>query len=180
MLAAALIAILAAVYLIAGGYYPILTVNGTMVSEHKFQKNYAAALRYAKNAQKTYEHDASLSILDIESQILNSLVEAALIEQALRKEVGGDMEMLVDNKLQKFRAEENQNFAKAVETLYGLSVEEFEAEVMRPQAEKDVWEGRLFLQGEKMDIWFVQAKAAASVNIFSNKFEWNGKEIVKK
>ena len=99
-----------------------------------------------------------------------------MISKGAKIETGDDFDYLVSSKLEKFSGDEE--LGRAAETLYGLTAKEFESDLLRPQAEREILAGRLYLRGEKLEDWLRDAKAAASVIIFSPQFKWDGERVI--
>jgi len=160
--------------------YPVAMVNGSPISANRFWKNYDGALRYAdfieKNSTSSVAKPVIPSNTEIQAQVLSQMVEAELIHQAAGKEVGSDLDYLVDNKLDRHKS--NQSLAQAARALYGMDLNDFRDEVMIPEAKKEILLGRLYLRGENFEEWFAEIKKSANVSIFSGKFSWDGERVV--
>jgi hypothetical protein len=167
-----------------GQIYPVLTVNGQAVAVGEFSRNYRAAKTFYENAKKTYAAKntpiTDLSEKDIKIQVLSSLVEARLIDQEARKEVGGDLDGLIDEKISKYK--NSADLAEISRTVYGWSINDYTREVLVPQAEHDILQGRLFLNGSEksFDEWLKNVKKEAKVEVFSKDFRWDGENVVAK
>ena len=181
------IIIIAVVLLLAGGalfimfrHYPIASVNGSYINASEFDKNYAAANYYYGNYKKVNGESAAtvLSQSDIETQVLSQMIDAKLIDQAVRKEVGGDLDALLLNKMAEY--DKDQNLAKATETVYGMSYSDFKTQALIPQAEKDILSGRLFIKNQNIDDFMKGLEKSAQVSIFSNNLAWDGQKVVVK
>lgn len=170
---------LLALLLVSAGYYPIGFIDGHVISAKKFMKNYTAASLYYENAYKTYQplltQNPHLTQTDLQVSVLDQLVENTLIEDELRKELGGDFTALLQNKMNTLN--EDPALPKVVSTLYGMNIDDFRTEILTPQAERELLIGRLFLQGKNIDTWLMNAKKASSIRIFSGQLYWNGMEV---
>ncbi len=175
---------LACIVLVRLNYYPVALVGGRVISARQFMENYAAAQAYYQNALRTYAAASStvsfseLKDKDIEADVLNQLVEAVLVGDGAKQEAGGDLDLLVAGKIEKY--DTDPKFQRAAEALYGLPFSDFKSDVLVPQAERDVLTGRLFLKGKKLDDWLRSAKRSARVIIFSPAFRWDGEKVVGK
>ena len=181
---AIIFAALACVTLVRLNYYPVAIIGNHVIGARQFMKDYAAVEAYYENALRTYAAATSTAPLqkptgkDIEAHVLNQLVEMVLVGDGAKKEAGGDLDSLVKGKLSPYDAD--SAFQHSAEVLYGLPFSDFKAEVLVPQAERDILKGRLFLKGEKFDDWLVSAKRSARVIIFSPAFYWDGEKVVGK
>ena len=82
----------------------------------------------------------------------------------------------VDNKVQEVL--KGKDVGKEIETLYGLSLDEFKERVLRPQAEREILVGRFFLENKSFDDWLKESKA--KIIILMPGLEWNGEKVVIK
>ncbi len=180
ILATGILAGLLLIFLVSFNFYPILVVDGSPISARRFWKNYRAASFYEDNLIKTYGQNSDavkpVSGKDLETLVLNQLVEAELVSKGAKREAGGDLEYLVSGKVQKY--DESRDLKGAAVSLYGMSYPDFREEVLVPQAERDILAGRLYLRGESIDDWLAREKQAAQVAVFSKNFRWDGGKIV--
>lgn len=174
-------AALVILFFVAEGLYPILAVEGQFVSAKRFWKNSRAASAYYATAVKAYEQLAplykqpvainkDLTAREIQLSVLEQLIENVLVRTEAEREVGNDLPALVEGKLERYR--NDSDLKDAVMNLYGLGFEEFESEILAPQAEREILAGRLFLKGQKLEDWLPGAKKRARVVVFSSRFRW--------
>lgn len=179
ILSALVLAAILVVALVSLNRYPIVTVNGSPISASRFWRNYQGAAKYYENAKKSRlagEFPTSTpSSVDMQAEVMTQLIEAELIAQGAEEEVGDDLDFLVQNKISRY--ENNKSLAQAADLLYGMTYEEFQAEVMIPQAKKEILVGRFYMSGEDFEKWFSEFKKSASVNIFSKDFQWDGERV---
>jgi hypothetical protein len=166
-------------FLIQADYYPIVLVNNHPISAREFTRNYQLASMYYRNISKTYNLQNSANEMfqpmEMRASILEQLIEAGLIHEGAEKEADGDIDSLIADKIGKY--EQDGEFQKATETLYGSRFEDFKKAVLIPQAERDILAGRLFLRGVGLDKWLEEAKKSSRVIIFSGQFRWNGQGV---
>ena len=169
-------------FLISGGFYPILSVNGSFVSARTFWKNYQASSVYYKKVMDAYSstvQDKSkiepVNTNDIKKLALTQIVENILISAEVQKELGGDLDAIVAGRISKIDGD--TDLQKAAEGVYGLNFAEFKDEILVPLAKEEILTGRLFLQGKKLGDWLDEAKKSSQVKIYSNQFFWDGKEV---
>ncbi|MDP2598837.1 MAG: hypothetical protein Q8P49_03345 [Candidatus Liptonbacteria bacterium] len=167
-------------FLISQGYYPIAVIQNSFLSERAVSEEYRAAATYYKNMVKTYgsllNDSGTLADVDIKISVMDQIIEDMIIRDEARKELGGDLATLIDNKVSQYAGDET--LAKAATALYGLNDKAFMANILVPQATREILMGRLFLKGEKIEDWLVSAKKSARVIIFSPQFKWDGKQVI--
>lgn len=179
VVAASAILVLLAVYLVASDRYPIAMVNGQAIGAKRFRSQYRAAQTYLGNARKAVAGTSTSSNIpdsELQAVVLDQLIESTLAQQGAEKEVGGDLDYLVENKMANY--DSDQKLAAAASGLYGISYADFRKDFLVPQAEADILLGRLYLRGEKLEDWLKNARASARVSIFSSKFRWDGSKVM--
>ncbi len=179
--------ILAAILLLAAGIgltiysdrYPVAIVNGRAISARSFRSHHRAAQAYLENLRKhapTGTPQADLGPEALEAMVLDQLIENELVRQGAEKEAGDELEYLVGNKLAQH--DSDPELVSAASALYGQNYPQFREDFLKPQAERDVLAGRLYLDGEKLQDWLAAARASARVNVFSNGFRWQEGKVV--
>ncbi|GEM_PF-610836 len=172
-----------AIFLVSQGYYPIALIQNSFVTARTFNEEYHAALLFYQNASKTYgsllSGSSTLTNTEIQASVMDKLVEGEIIRDGAEKEVGKDLlDELVEGKINKYA--DDADLTKAAAVLYGLDGKAFIADVLAPEATREVLDSRLVLKGEKMGDWLLQAKKSARVIIFSPQFSWDGVEVKSK
>ncbi len=164
-------------YFVRSGLYPVAIVNSTFIWSKSYREHYNAALIYYQNLFANYskEEMEKVNIPDFLQELrratLDKLIENVLIYGELENKVGKDLSSLVERKLPAFE--------DPASSVYGLSPAQFKEMVLVPQAQREILEGRLFLNKQTMDDWLLQARSSAKVFILSSSFTWNGSEVVK-
>lgn len=178
------LAVVGGAYLILSQSYPVALVNGKPIAAKDFNADYRAALVYYKNALELYNKDSAIleaeeAKVEIKRATLSNLIEDVLIGEELGKELdSAELQRIVDKKIEAATA--GQEIQKAAETLYGLSLEKFRERVLTPQAKKEIFQDRLFLQNRDFNQELSEIKSKAEIRLFVPGFEWNGKEVIIK
>lgn len=171
---------LGAGYLVLRGSYPVIFVNGTPISRRVFEEKHFAALTYYQSALATYAGSPSefgiAERRELRRAVLEGLVEEALIHEELLGREPAKLALTVENKIAK--ALENPDFSNAARTLYGLDLERAKRYLLVPQAEREILEGRLFLENQELDAWLAAAKRAARVTLLVPGYSWNNGGVV--
>ncbi len=164
------------------GYYPIAFISGHLITARRFALEYGAVNSYYRRVLETYGVKAlggsELTPSELEASAMQKIIEDILIQDGARREVGSDLDYLVQNKLNQFGSD--QELAKAASDLYGFNKNDFWNLILIPQAQRDILAGRLFLKGQKIEDWLVEAEKSAKVSIFSNTLHWNGNKVEAK
>jgi len=167
--------------LISQGFYPIATVGSKIITAHTFWQKYQTDSAYYQNFAKSLESNLSDEKVipptadDFKRSALTQLIENIIINEGAKKELGGDLDILVENKLKKIPADEK--FKNSVQAAYGANFSDFINDFMIPLAKQEILSGRLFLKGEDFDEWLIKAKSETKVKIFSSDFLWDGESI---
>ena len=172
--------------LIVSGFYPIAFVGGKPITWHSFKSNSQAAYYYYKTASRIYgESSDDLTkpgnLQEINRAVLDKLIENEIISKGLKSIPGA--KQIVKNKLDQ-ALKQSANLKEAVNTLYGIGLDDFVKLILIPQARKEVLEGRLFLENSSnsngFDEWLKKAKKDVKVLILLNDFKWDGEKVVLK
>lgn len=159
------------------GYFPVAIVNGEFITERQYNKNIIAALNYYNAADKTYKLniDTGADRLTLKKLALDQIIESKIVHQELARRLGDDLGDVIQNKLSDLQ--DKPDFIKAATTLYGINFGDFTDLFLRPIAEREILDGKLFMEKTTYDDWLVQAKNQASITILINNFSWDGKEV---
>jgi hypothetical protein len=169
-------------YLIHFGFYPIAIVNGSFVSEGRFSETENFIKNYYEKARVTY----SLSAIkpgnpEYEAEVaratLDKLIDQKLMRARLKTLIGKELGTIIDQKLANAKAT-GADFAKAVETIYGLSLDRFTEAVLVPQAEEEILRGRMLATDEDFDAWLIEVRKNGRVIILHPNLTWNGEKVV--
>ncbi len=167
-------------YFIHLGHYPIATVNGKWIAAKDFNNEYSVAFQYyAKTLAKQKQID--LRSADFQKELrraaLNDLIDKSLINAELKQRTGSDFDSILDNKIGEQKMD-SKALADAARLLYGMNVDDFKVLVLIPQAEKELLDGRLFLEQRKLDEWLADAEKMAHVIILTPEFGWATNKVV--
>lgn len=172
--------VLLAGYAVLRGSYPVMIVDGATVSDRVFQKKYGGALAYYESALQTYtgalQEFGANERRELKRAALEGLAEEALIHEELLRREPVELASIVENKTAE--ALKNPDFATAARALYGLSPEDAKRYLLVPQAEREILEGRLFLEKRELEEWLHASKRDASVTVLLPGFSWNNGGIV--
>ena len=163
--------------------YPVAFVNWRPITLKSFKKDSSVAVHYYRKMLETYDRNQTPVLnspeiqWEIERAVLEQLIKNSLIRQELKRQIkSGELAKIIDNKIQE--ALKGKDVGKEIETLYGLSLDEFKEIVLRPQIEKEILTGRFFLENKSFDDWLKESKA--KIIILMPGFEWNGEKVVIK
>ncbi len=166
---------LGAYYLIHFGYYPVAIVNHAVVTANNFENEYAVAYHYYSQALADSQ-DTDVRSLDFKKElrraVMENMVVQALISQDLVERVGKDLPGIVENKILSAQKSDTKTIAETAKVLYGLNLADFKSLVLVPQAQKEILQGRLFLEKKDYEKWLQEAKKNAKVFIVTPEFYW--------
>lgn len=172
--------------LVASRSYPVAFVGWRQISLKDFNNDYSASLYYYGNVLKTYGKSQSLDSSarqELSRLTMAQLIENKLVNLELEKRIGkSDLERMVDAKIREALA--GKDVSNEVKTMLGLSLAEFEEIILKPQAEREILEGRLLLENNPpsggIDGWLKDAENKARVTILLPGFQWKDGEVAAK
>lgn len=176
-----LILILIIIIFIKLNYYPVLVVNNDLILNKKIILNTKAALTFYNNYKKIEEYQnfqseiKNINYEDAELIVINELIDRVLIHQELKKRLGKDLSILINDKINLYLNSQLENIGFFV---YNLNKNNFINEILVPQAEKDILIGRLFLENKNIDDWLKDVKKNSKIVIFDFNFKWDGEKLI--
>lgn len=176
LLAAA--AIIGVVYLIATKSYAAAFVDFSAISARSFEADFEAALVYYEKALKTY-NKGDAAVIDseevrkeIQRAVLDKLIDNAVVHRELLARMGKkELGSVIENKIKEIE-EKSSEIEEGIKDLYGFSLEDFKTKVLKPMAEEEILEGRLFLENKNFEEWLKDERAGVRVIILMPGFKW--------
>ncbi|MDO8466529.1 MAG: SurA N-terminal domain-containing protein [bacterium] len=166
---------LGAYYMVHFGYYPVAIVNSSLVTANRFETEYAVAYHYylrALGSNKDSDPRSRGFKRELRRAVLEDLVDQSLIKNDLVFRVGKDLPEIVENKIMTAQKIDLKTIEETAKMLYGLSLADFKSLVLVPQAQKEILQGRLFLEKKDYEKWLQEAKKNAKVFIVTPEFYW--------
>lgn len=162
---------------LAVGAYPLAIVNGRIIWASSFRTYIASALSYQEAVRDTYT-PSSTRLLAASAQsaqalgavALDELIDQALISEGLEEKVGDNADRLRDLKIIDLR--DDPNLPGAARALFQLDPGSFTTAILRPQAEREVLSGRLYLENTALDTWLATERKEARVYLLSGTYTW--------
>ncbi|HUZ92634.1 MAG TPA: hypothetical protein VNG29_01405 [Candidatus Paceibacterota bacterium] len=169
-----------AIIVIAEGEYPVAIVGTSVISAKTFNDEYRAASFYYINALKVYgtalTSTAPLTDAEIQASVMNQIIENQIIRDEAQKEMGSGLGAMIQGKVGAYA--NDVDLAKAGSAVYGLAPQALMADVLVPEATREILQGQLLLEGETIDSWLADAKKSERVIIFSSQLKWDGSQVV--
>jgi hypothetical protein len=174
----------AALGVLAFGAYPIATVNGEVIWTSSFRSYLSSAVSYQQASRDTYGATSTSTPLlaaleqgetSLGAAALDDLVEQKLVEQGLENLVGDNTPRLVSDKLSSYR--DRPELAGASRALFQLDPEAFTGAILAPQAEREVLNGRLYIDSDNVDEWLTHRRREAKVRIWFSPYTWSGEAV---
>ena len=167
--------------LINNQYFPIVSVNGAWIMASELERDYRATMRLRSSDNNHPVSDVStstwtMSQSEIKATILTSLVEKRIISRAVKRELGKEANSIINFRVQEMITD--PDMLRIGEYSYGLSTREMVSAIIEPEAKKQILEGRLYLQSVNFIDWLIREKERATVRVFSDKFIWDGENVI--
>jgi hypothetical protein len=175
LLALAGAAVLAAVK----GYYPVAIVEGRWITAAEWIRFQEGILRsIASQTEVAGEpaldfasREGRAVIEEVRKKSLILLIEDAIVEQK-GAALWNDLARRAKGKAQESLAG-RAAIARAVETAYGYTMEEFTRFIVAPQSRRDAITEHLKETGREFESWLESAKSEAHVRLLFVPFEWD-------
>ncbi|MDE2001493.1 MAG: SurA N-terminal domain-containing protein [Patescibacteria group bacterium] len=167
------------------GWYPVAVVNWHVISQYTLEQNLSTAYVYYHNALALSGGDpATLDTPAAAANLRRAVLDDAISEELIRDELAremsaGDLQTVAEKKVDQVLQDQSQ-VSEGVEKLYGLTLDQFKARVLLPQAYQEVLSGRMLLQGQDFNTWLAQARKSAGVIILTPGFSWDGSGVTAK
>lgn len=170
-----------AIYFISRGYYPIALVNYKFITFKDFSVDSAVASYYYEKNSEIYKKTAIADNnfkKDIQRAALDQLIESRLTHQELLKFLSeNDINGMVNKRIEELI--NRSDIKKGTESLYGLQAQDFKNLVLRPIAEQEILEARLFLStNQSFKSWLNDVKLKANVMILIPGFDWEDNKVI--
>lgn len=162
-------------------YYPVLMIDNNLILNKKIILNTKAVLTFYNNYKKFEESQnfkneiKNINYEDAELIVINELIDRVFIRQELKKRLGKDLSILVNDKINLYLNSQLEDIGRFI---YNLNKDDFINEILIPQAERDILAGRLFLENKNIDDWLKEARKNSKVVIFDFNFKWDGEKVV--
>jgi hypothetical protein len=177
---------LAALILFLSESYPAVLVNWRPVSLDSFNKESAAAIHYYQKVSEVYGESSSIQANSPEFQkeihraVLEKIIENKIVEDALEGRLEkGELKDIIAKKISDTLASGGNEMKEKVMTIYGISMADFQKEILEPQARLEVLQGRLILENNSADFesWLNSFKAGEKVAILVPGFLWKDGKV---
>lgn len=164
----------------SAGYYPLALVNNQFIWARDFRAVADPAFNFyintlnASKKEGMSEEDARNLIIEVKRATLEKLIEEKLFENEVNKRFGSGLGGLIDKKIESV---ENANLGVAVQSVYGLSLDDFKKTVLAPQAARELLMESFRQNNEDFSPWLKNQKKAAKVYVLSSEFVWDGETL---
>ena len=165
--------------LVKNGYFPVVRVDGKLISYHTIKENIEVARRLHQSglAGNSPEMDVLLSRdhgPELVKGALESVITNAVIKTSASQDVQAQAWSEIDSNFSGAGAAKS-GLADSIRTVYGWDLDEFKQRVLEPQALRQI------LTQEKgqdnFNDWLNDAKSKATVSIWFLPFEWKGGKL---
>jgi hypothetical protein len=158
---------------------PAAIVNYNFISQtdvnnyYNMSKNYLVLVSNSDSDMQILE--ATSTQKEIKRAVIEKLIENKLIYNEAKKRAGNDLESIANQKIQ--NALNGNDISDAINKMFGISVDSYIKEELKPDAYKEILQGRMTLTGENFDNWLENAKNNAKVLILLPGYSWDGKNV---
>jgi hypothetical protein len=180
-----IISIILAVLVIGGlviffNIYPMAMVGWQPITAGTFKKDLTVATFFYKT---TLGETADINSPEIEKKIkqevLDKLIEDILIDREINKQLkNSELEEIISNKTKELL--KVGGIEGEINLLYGLPLDKFKEQVLRPLLKREILANRMFLNNKNLNNWLSETKKQTKVMIFLPDLVWkDGKVQIK-
>ena len=160
--------------------FPAAIVNWNIVTQKNLNNYYALSIAHLNKTFFLYGSDTkTLENKDTQKQIkaalLNKLIEDSLIYKEVKNRVGEELETIANQKIENVL--KDSNLEEAVNTLFESTLKDYVEKELKPQAYKEILEGRMLLNNENFEEWLKLEKQKANVLILLPGYFWDGESV---
>ncbi len=166
-----------------GGFFPLVFVNFLPIYSNEIDRDLSLAYTYYQNAMIYSGGDPT----KLESRESYNELKRAVIDEAISREIiyrelesimgRSEIDEISGRNIEK-ALDGRADTEEGVEKLYGLNLEDFKAQILLPQARKEILEGRMTLKNLDFNSWLGKTRSESSIMIFSSVFGWDGERVV--
>ncbi|MBI2024584.1 MAG: SurA N-terminal domain-containing protein [Candidatus Harrisonbacteria bacterium] len=165
---------LASYFVVRSGYYPVAIVNSQIIIARSLDREFIVAYQYYSRIlaeQNGINVKSNNFKKELRRASLQDIIEKTLIRQELNKQIGGQLSVLIQERLN--NSGDLSKIEEAAKLLYGLELAEFEKLILVPRAEREILENQFSSEGKILEEWLAETAKNASVILLTPEFNWN-------
>ncbi len=160
--------------------FPAVFVNWNIVTQKTINEYYNLSMNYLSKTVPLYNSDpkaleSQTTRKEIKAAIIEKMIEDILIYKEVKSRVGNELDTIANQKID--NALKEKNIEDAVNTLFETTMMDYTQKELKPQAYKEILQGRMTLTNEDFDKWLENSKAKANILIFIPGYSWDGKNV---
>ena len=169
---------LTGVYVIRLGWYPVALVGSSVISARQLNETLESVRHYYQQAKVPPQYIPA-SETALRKDVLDKLIENAIVYRVLRARIGDNFGDLVEGRIDAARLRD-PDFAQSVATLYGTTVERFKELVLIPQAQAEILRADVSHEQQNYEGFIRQLRRDARVVVLMNGFRWDGERVAER
>ena len=166
------------------GLYPVALVDRAPIWRNHLQKAEEAEKKLTNTQAKSlgfkpvnFTSSGNADLLrGLRQDILTTMIENKIIEKEGKKIIS-NFEELSRKRMTDTLQGGDADLAKAVRTVYNLSLKDFQNMVLLPQSRRDVLRVFLANEGKNFEEWFKKIKLETKIRLFLVPFRWDGEKV---
>ncbi len=160
--------------------FPAAIVNWNIITQKSLNNYYEISVAYLNKTIYIYGADTKpLEDKDTKKQIkaalLDKLIEDVLIYKEVKHRAGDELEAIANQKIENVL--KDSNIEEAINTLFESTLKDYIQKELKPQAYKEILEGRMLLNNESFEEWLKLEKQKANVLILLPGYFWDGEGV---
>ncbi|KKW18577.1 MAG: hypothetical protein A2131_01055 [Candidatus Sungbacteria bacterium GWC2_49_10] len=164
--------------------YPVAVVDGSPVWMRTWERMIDAAEKFT-NADRALGGESPLDFSlpenariqsDIRRNTLTYIIEDKIISEEGSNFIDG-FGSFTSEEVQKIMRASVRDPKEIARDVYGVSLDEYKALILAPQARRNALAGALQSRGRTLDDWLYEMKIKKSVKLYFTSYRWNGKTV---
>ncbi len=184
--AVAVIALLfaSAAFMYGTQLYPVAVVDGSPVWMRTWERMINAVEQFT-NADRASRGESPLDFFlpenariqsDIRRNTLTYIIEDKIISKEGSNFIDG-FGSFTGEEVQKIIRTSVRDPKEIARDVYGMSIDEYKALILAPQARRSALAGALQSRGRTLEDWLIEMKIKKSVKLYFISYRWNGKTV---
>lgn len=161
---------------VQNGYYPVVVVNGNIISQHTVKENADVSRRlYNQGLVGSSEELDNLFKRSSQRDLLKNSLEGLVINEIIKSSATSDQIKKAEKEVvDTFDYKAEANLSGVLKNIYEWNADKFKERILEPQALLQIVSKE---KGKDFDNWLKSAKLKANVKVWFFPYKWEEGEL---